>query len=616
MKDRDFITSKFESENITAPESLSEENIKARLEQGTSVNNIVKLKKSRRRPLRRLAAIAACIALIIGTGISANAIHDASIDRMIKKNTESGIVHFTSYNEIEEYSGRLVSDSGGYKGLFLPKTGVLYSKNADVLEESAADGTATTGAVSEAYSDTYKQVDGVDEADIVKTDGKYIYMLNTTDCSLSIYSVSNGTTELCTKEFYEDDVATYEEMFLDGDRLYLLSTEHTDDETKSVVRAYDITDRKKIRELDTYKQSGVYSTSRMVGGYIYVISNTYTYDKKFVPCCTGEDGTYKKIPAEDICAFEHCQQPNYAVISAINTKNGLSKERKVKAVMGGANNVYCTTETLYVSCADYNGVGEGSTIVKYSIDGISIKEKAVARVNGYINNQWSLDEKDGYLRVASTATRDNGEQINMLYVLDGELKKVGSVGGYARDEHIEAVKYIGDMAYVITYETTDPLFCIDLSNPKDPKITGEVKIDGFSTNLVPVGENKLMGIGYSTKPNPDWGGVQRDGVKLALFDVSNKNEPKVLDEKVYQSADSPAQLTHKAILKSGDTLAIPVNDYEGGKGTALVFGEKDGKINVISEHKTNGSVDRVIYAGGYYYAINVTGNSIDAFELK
>ena len=612
MKDKDFIKSKFDSENINAPDSLGEEKIRARLEQGTNVNSIVKLGKSKRRPLQRLAAIAACIALLIGTGAAVNAARSAYFNRVIESNTKNGIVHFTSYGEIENFTGKLDAVRNNNSGLFLPRFRTVFEKSETL--EYAADGAAATENEA-VYSETYNQVKDVNEADIVKTDGKYIYILNSTDNSVSIYSANGDKTELVSKDFEDEINADYSEMYVDGDRLYILGTDYTDGESNTFVRTLDITSREEFRELETYRQSGEYNTSRMTNGCIYVISNTYKFDKKYIPYCTDADGKFRKIPAEDICAFKCCEKPDYAVIGAINTTTGLSKDRKVKAVMGGASNVYCTTRNLYVSCYDYCSDSESTTIVKYSLRGINVKETAVGAVKGYINNQWSFDEKDGFLRVATTAYQDNGQQINTLFILDENLKKIGSVGGYAKGEHIEAVKYIGDMAYVITYETTDPLFCIDLADPKDPKITGEVKLDGFSTNLVPVSDNMLMGIGYATRRTPEWSGEERSGVKIVLFDISDKNAPKVLDEKIYNDYTSSAQETHKAIIQDieRNVLAIPMSAKSGYSGEALLFGEKNGKINIVKEQNTKGSVDRIVYIGDYFYAIDTSANAIEPF---
>ena len=625
MKDKDFITSKFESEGITAPESLSEANIKAKLDSGTSVKGMVSIKKNNKRHLQRFAALAACVAVALGTVFSVNAIHDSRVEKAIQKNIDNGVVHFADYDELKTFTGKL-ENQYGFRKYGLVEKGLdtfSFSKSNSAMEaESAADNASSVGSGTSAHSETYKQVEDVDEADIVKTDGEYIYFLDSSDSTLVIYSADNGKTALSSKLFHNDGEIDYTEMYLNGDRLYIVGNDYGEDES-TVVKTVDISDRKNAKELGTYKQSGTYSSSRMIDDCIYVISNKFVYDGKYIPRYTNVDGNYAKIPADDICAFQCCRSIDYAVIGALDTGSGKNTKTKAKAVLGGAENIYCTTENLYVACTNYEKDYERTNIIKYELNGINIKEKTVGSVKGYTNNQWSFDEKDGYLRVATTTTNSSGNQVNKLYILDKNLETISDVGGFAKDEHIEAVKYIGDMAYVITYETTDPLFCIDLSDPKAPQITGKVKISGFSTNLVPVGEDKLMGIGYYTRTNKEWGGIERAGVKIALFDISDKNAPKVLDEKVYVDAYSDAQNTHKAILKNGDTLAIPITFttydedeyvYEEENSAAIVFTEKDGKIEIIKEHKSDNQVDRVVYIGDYYYTVDTFGGTVSSFK--
>ncbi len=620
MKNRDFITSKFENESITAPSSLSEDAIKARLEQGISANDVIKVNTNKKRIFMPLVSVAACVAIVVASVFSANAIRDSRVEKAVKKNTDGGIVHFTTYDELESFTDKIYDYE--YKSNSHSIVDFFSKKSSSFATESAADGALSK---SSSYSSTNTQVADVDEADIVKTDGDYIYYIDSADGTLVIVSAKDGKTELASKEFNNGN-SDFTEMYLDGDRLYVLGTEYPEDYKKgdkTFVITFDISDRENVKRLDTFEQSGNYSTSRMVDGCIYVISNTFSFDKRFIPYCTGANGDYAKIPADDICAFECCKTPSYAVVGALDTDSGKRKNKKVKAIMGGADNIYCTTDNLYLSCVDYNSGNTSTVIAKYEFDGTDIEEKSVGRVKGYVNNQWSFDENDSFLRVATTASDKEGNEVNKLYVLDDELETVGSVGGYARGEHIEAVRYIGDMAYVITYETTDPLFCIDLSNPKDPRVTGEVKITGFSTNLVPVGDDKLMGIGYSTEEN-EWGEA-RNGVKIVLFDISDKNAPKILDTKVYEDAESEAQTTHKAIVINDDEdyLAIPINyyinteyEFEELGGGVLLLGEKNGKIEIKAEQKFSNNVDRVIYIGDYIYAIDMYEDTVNSFRIK
>ena len=152
--------------------------------------------------------------------------------------------------------------------------------------------------------------------------------------------------------------------------------------------------------------------------------------------------------------------------------------------------------------------------------------------------------------------------VNNLFVLDSDLKEAGSVTGFARNESIKSVRYFGDRAYVITYKAIDPLFIIDLSDPEDPEIEGEVMIDGFSTLLIPAGEGRLLGIGHATGDN-GYGGEFENGLKIVLFDISDPAEPKVLDSKEFEEMSSFAQSDHHALTinKEDGWFAVPYEIY-------------------------------------------------------
>ena len=273
--------------------------------------------------------------------------------------------------------------------------------------------------------------------------------------------------------------------------------------------------------------------------------------------------------------------------------------------------------------------GEYTELVKYSLNGAEIALESAAKVVGIVNDQFSLDEKDGNLRIATTSY-DGNKNINNLFVLDEHLEEIGRVTGFAEDEHIKAVRYIGDTAYVITYVQTDPLFVIDLSNPAKPVITGEVKIDGFSSSLTPVDENTLLGIGYGTYTYEYEGEefTTAGGVKLALFDISDNSNPQVLDEFTVADSYSAAQETHKAIVHNTDKeyYAIPLivedynyyyynrqdNPYASG---ALVIRVQDGKISA-DNLKADVSAERCTYIDDYLYVLSDDTTDIYSFEVQ
>ena len=190
-----------------------------------------------------------------------------------------------------------------------------------------------------------------------------------------------------------------------------------------------------------------------------------------------------------------------------------------------------------------------------------------------------------------------------MYVLDSNLGELGTVESFAKGESIRAVNYVNDYAYVITYRETDPLFVMDLSNPQKPKIMGSVKIDGFSSMLVPIDDNTLLGIGYHTNINEDVGEFT-DGTKLVLFDVSDKTKPKVLDTKVFKNSSSAVQSNPRALVvnKQRGNYTIPITyekeykyydkDYKEWfedwkcSGGQVTFSIKNNKLVVENRYKT------------------------------
>ena len=242
-----------------------------------------------------------------------------------------------------------------------------------------------------------------------------------------------------------------------------------------------------------------------------------------------------------------------------------------------------------------------TVVHKISIDNGDIKYEANGEVKGNLLNQFSMDEQDGNLRLATTFeawTFNKNIQHNNVYVLDSDLKQIGSLEKIAEDERIYSTRFIGDRLYMVTFKRMDPFFVIDLSNPKNPEVLGELKIPGFSDYLHPYDENHIIGIGKETDEN-EWGGISTKGVKLALFDVSNVNNPVQIDkyEIGKQGTDSEALQDHKAFLfdKKKNLLVIPIREVKGNK-------EYDPRLGYYRQN---------LWQGAYVFLLTEKG-----FELK
>lgn len=614
MKDFDFIKEKFENENITAPDSLSEDVIMSKLGTGEEPKNVIKLRN--KKPFKAVVAMVACFAVFIVSVVSVNAFND---NRNITKeiSCDSALITYNDYSEIEaqikslEKERTSIFEYGlGYDGLTM---------KGDALEGVATDVADDSSSIN--HSVTNAQVEGVDEADIVKTDGKYIYRLNSDDSAIKIFEVNGKKVKKLSfaKADEKHSYAYISEFYLIENKLVAIgfyedyNKKGTIEKSRTFAYTYNVEDRANPTLEYTYETSGSYTSSRMIGDVLYLITDHYSEKGSYIPTVNDE-----KIDCDCIYGCPNIDEPRFVVVSAIDIKNQNSSKIKSKAILGGASQVYCSTENLYVLSTNYrwydmikaNNVNDEkvtSDIIKISLDETKLEIVATAQIEGRINNQYSMNEKDGYFFVASTTENNKHEDINTLYVLDDKLSSVSKVDNFAKNEHIEAVRYVGSYAYVITYEQTDPLFAIDLSDVHSPQIMGSVKIDGFSTSLMPIDENTILGIGYDAEDG------RETGLKIVLFDVSNPAKPSVIDEMVYDGVYSPAQYETKAITMFDGKVAIPA--YQEGIYLIDYSNNELEEINQFYNEDSDAGSIRAVRINDYLYSINDYNATIDAFKM-
>ena len=689
--DYEYIKDKFEDDGVKTPDSLSEDSILSMLpdrEQEAPASSYEPVKLKRNRLITQIAALAACALIaVIGAPKAYYALAGAPDTSMV----DGELRTFGSQSEIERlinsmdksegfslfrYKGDAVeememSDADSGADLMLDDIAPLEAPAAPATGASNAYGGAGGGSAD--HSETYLQVEEVDEADIVKTDGSYIYYVNNRE-EVVILSAKDGKTEKLST-IGSGDIDNYiNDIFLKDDTLVTIGRIYDYDDGDletgcTAIVTYDISDRSHPEMISEFRQTGDIVSSRMVGDYVYLITNDYVYrGGRVVPMCSV-DGKFSDMPVQDICCVPEPMQTSYVILSAVDITSGKQAKSKSKAVFGASNTIYCNDHNLYAAVAEWEResgsyYGQNYTrVIRASLDGLKIKWNGTGRVPGYIDDQFSMDERDGYFRIATTSQRD-GMDVNNLFVLDEKLKTAGKLTGFARNESIKSVRYIGSKAYVITYEAIDPLFVIDLSDPVKPVIDGEVKIDGFSTLLVPVSDDKLLGIGYATGDN-GYGGEYAAGLKLALFDISDPSKPAVIDSKEFENMNSPAQYTHLALVvnRKDGWYAIPYGidhypedetnsdvieieedvaedtgsiDAEASETTdgeeitildeqvkdeywyeagVLVFGA-DPKINVIDQHRLESEmINRSVYIGDYIYALDDDGN-VSSFKVS
>lgn len=455
---------------------------------------------------------------------------------------------------------QVLKSSSGLKTEDRQVTGGVAAEKNEAQPSSTSNGS---------YSETNVQVEGIDEADIAKTDGKYIYLGGNN--AVRMIHVENGLmTEGATIRLPLSKYVS--ELYVDGDRLVIMGNRNEQrgvvpmvggskemermpwiypTNSFSFVDVYDISNPEKPVFQKSHEMQGNYQTSRKIGDVVYLITNTYVYGDDVFPIKkdTGSGSEINTVALDDIMIMPQYPAPGYLVISAINIKN--EDKAEVEAIAATGYVFYMNNHALYIAGTDNSG---NTTLSKFEISGTKVGYAGSGKVKGSLLNQFSMDEEEGCLRVAT----NTWENENALYVLDDSLNVYGAVTGFAPGERIYSVRFFGDKAYVVTFRTIDPLFVFDLSDPTQPKKTGELKVPGFSNYLHPVGENQILGIGQDTfelyrkdeAGNEIVVGVRQGGLKISLFDVSDMGKPKEISKLVIGAAGSysEALYNHKAVM--------------------------------------------------------------------
>ena len=499
-------------------------------------------------------------------------------------------------------------------------------------------GTSATQFKTGSYSGTNIQVEGVDEADIVKTDGTWIYALNQEKGKVYILSAKGKDTEIVSSIALERETEStgvyYHEMMLYGDRLYLLGTHYNwgeeiqkQDRTNAFAKVYDISDRNAPKMIATHKQQGSYRTARLIDDLLVIVSdyrpygiyryfNFYNnYDREIsideVVPKVYTDNVAAELAPNDIYVNPDSNVNGFAVVTTIRATDGKEFDSH-KAVLGGCDSVYCNGTDLLIASNEYirnqseeqtakDGrhfaevlFGTHTNLFRFTIKNGRIEAAASTELPGTLLNQFSMDAYNGYFRVVVTRSDtletiwtdgiDTYEQDSIndcaLLVLDGELKTVGAIENLAKDERVQSVRFMGDTAYFVTFRQVDPLFAADLSDPKNPKVLSALKIPGFSAYLHPFGEGKLLGIGYDADEEHGW----TENVKLSMFDISDPSDVReAFKLSVKDVKYTSVQDNHKIVfvdVKSG-TVAFPADD------AYLVFRADDKGFTEIGRIKTN-----------------------------
>ena len=442
--------------------------------------------------------------------------------------------------------------------------GYMYGMRGGMAEESAAMDDATApGAKNEAQGDgqshgeTNVQVAGIDEADVIKNDGRYLYFV--AGNRLVIVDAIDPANMTVAGRIVLDDMSSFSEMFITGNRLtaigysYEENTVNKENNEKKVApgyiipgrsftfaKVYDITDRSNPVMTREFKIEGSPLSTRVKDNKLYLVTNKWAYfygaegvqprAEDILPVKydskAGKDSTM--INPGEIAYLPNPVDNSFMTISVMEI-NG-NQAVKTETVMGGGSTVYMSHNALYIvkpamyffplleTAVSVDESAEGSAtseeapavaqptkppepktaIYKYDLTGNTVKYAGTGEVKGDVLNQFSMDEFNGFFRIATTDW-GRGESNNNVYILDSNMKNVGAVKNLAPGERIYSVRFSGNTGYVVTFRNMDPLFVLDLSNPSNPKVLGELKIPGFSNYLHPVGDGLLLGLGVDTQ---------------------------------------------------------------------------------------------------------------------
>jgi len=423
-------------------------------------------------------------------------------------------------------------------------------------EESMAD-SGTGNSAGASHSETNTQVKGVDEADIIKTDGKNIYYIANNE--LYIIDAENPSqlyvkTQLGDKDFNVSDFSP-REMFLDKNYLTIVGSNFyggmTPYRKSDVVQndvavmpmgsnstgviVYDISDISSPKMIKNYFIWGSYNSSRKIDNFLYLSTTDYKYDygyadqPQFRITNYTENGTLKKISLTNTYCFAEVEDLSITTLSGINLTNA-NAEVSQKSFMGSSSStVYVSKNNAYLVSYEYNynDNSANTKINKFKINNGQVDLVASNKVKGNVLNQYSMDEHNGYFRIATTEesyTRGEFLTTNTVTIMDENLNTVGKLEGLAPGEHIKSARFMGDKIYLITFVQIDPLFVIEAKDPTNPHVLGELKIPGYSDYLHPYDENHLIGFGYDTEATGNT--FIQKGLKVSLFDVSDLNNPK------------------------------------------------------------------------------------------
>jgi uncharacterized secreted protein with C-terminal beta-propeller domain len=490
---------------------------------------------------------------------------------------------------------------------------------------------AESGGTQREHSTTNVQEAGIDEPDIVKTDGHRIVAV----AQARVHLVGLDGGKMTLRKILPDTMVR--NVFLSGQRLLVfsgLTVQNAEprsgwESQQAVLRMYDISNLSDPQPIAALTITGDVLDARLVGTQVRVVTDSspdvdapspvYAPDGNisekskdelraaiaktdvddWIPTYTLHDGAGvevnkgRLVECADLAHPETFSGLDTVAVSSFDMGSAL-QARKTVGVVAGGQQIYATDTSTYVSTTDWSRDGSPAktSLHKFSTEPSGATTyKGSGEVPGTLLNQYAMSEYHGVLRVASTVSEHRGwvssREVTegVVTTLDeegGALRQLGQVGGLGRqdNESIRAVRFIEERGYVVTFRQTDPLYVLDLRNPASPKVVGELKIPGYSGYLHPIGANLLLGVGQSgldgTIDNTPSAPVRRGqiGVQFSLFDISDPAFPRRIDTQTYGGGAAAAEFDPKAFLywQPRNLIIAPTNVYGDYRGRGAFSG--------------------------------------------
>lgn len=684
---------KLRNEEITLPESLSAENIEKLINEKGGIVTPKRIVSFPKKKVAQWVSVAAIFVILVGVtavlGLDNMPVQKENqninpeqqqviIEEHAAEPSDYSEIHKTVlsyykdiYNQTYYYTQ---SDSDGIFNGFFDNFGakneaamdmVVGNNSSDLSSSaqnvpSAAPESSSPAQDDAGHSTTNTQVQGVDEADIVKTDGEYIYFARTLNNEIVITKCTDPenlfiSSRISLSEDGKDIIPV--EIFLHGDTLVLIARKFCNYDisdvfisspvtdacctvlrSDTIVKMYDITNKEEPRETYSVNLSGEYVSSRIAEGRLVLVTRfdipynsvrasdfddaCQAMKEICIPEYSINNGAMQRIPADRINMLGGKTPSSYA-ITAVTDLGKAEKETKFNAFLGNVADIYCTKDELFIAEEQFSyWMPEGETVVKDS-DGrefqavTKIMRMALTSdgaeyisdvtVGGTCINQFSMDKNGDYFRIATIGTKYNENlRESIVYIIDKDMKITGYLDGIAKGEDMKAARFLGNSLYLVTFMQTDPLFVVDLSDVTKPEVRGELKIPGFSTYLHPIGDGLVIGLGEGGSMSGTDGTA-----KISLFDVSDPNNPKELDN--YTTNDF-ARFTggHKGFITFDEnTYAVSV-EFGVSSGIVIMFSIENRSIVIHESYiAMSGAIynenTRGVFIGNFLFVVNNAG---------